>query len=136
MRRVLREYWTRFDAAFHYAEPGPTRFWLITCVLSWGLWLLIVPGELADVDAWRLLAAVGGERVVGPTATVVALLALAFDIAKSKRATVVADILLTAWWLFVAITLFVSRPESPSIAVYVTLIGFGVWLIYRDVDQI
>lgn len=136
LRKAFSEYWTRFIAAFHYTDPGPTRFWLITCAAAWGIWLLVVPGEISDVGAWVILATVGGEWVVGPASFTIAVLALIFDVMKSKRATVIADVLLTSWWLFIAITLISSRPESPSVSIYITLIGYGAWLIYRDADQI
>lgn len=136
LRRHLSGYWTRFVAAFHYADPGPTRFWLITCAAMWGTWILVTPGELSNTEAWKLLGVIGGERIVGPLAIGVAVMALVFDVVRSKRATVFADILLTAWWLFVAVTLFWSRPDSPSISIYLSMIGFAVWIIYRDADQI
>lgn len=134
MISAMRNYRTRFEAAFHYADPGPTRFWLITSAIVWGLWLL-APGDVALYEAWRILLTVGGEKIVGPTAVTIGLLAFAFDVAKSKRLTVVADILLVAWWLFVLVSLALARPTSPSVAVYAVMVGFGLWLLYRDVDQ-
>lgn len=123
-----------------YSDTTPTRSFLIGACIVWGTWVIGVDGFIPEVQSLatmyqmfrsaNLIASIPISIAIFQVATIFFSRWMTVNLAK--RLSVFSGVLMSAWWIFTAVSYWRSSPFLPSIGVYLTMSVFGLWVVWRD----
>ena len=119
-----------------YADTTPTRSFLIGACIVWGTWVIGVDGFIPEVASlatmYQIFHSANLIASIPLSVAVFQIIVLWRGKALHKSFSLVAGALMSAWWIFTAVSYWRSSPLLPSIGVYVVMSLFGLWVVWRD----